>query len=53
MREMKQPEIRNKRSTIIVIAILGIAFLALAAGAAHAAKRSIQLNSPATFPVDI
>jgi len=53
MREIKQPEVRRKRNTIIVITILGIGFLALAAGAAHAAKRSIQLNSPATFPVDI
>jgi len=43
----------RKKSTIIVITILGIGFLALAAGAAHAAMKSIQLNSSATFPVDI
>jgi len=41
---------RFKRSTLIIITILGIGLLA---GTAYAAMRSIQLDSPATFPVDI
>ncbi len=41
---------RFKRSTLIIITILGLGLLA---GTAYAAMRSIQLDSPATFPVDI
>jgi len=48
--------IGKKRATgkraMLIIAILSIGALALAVGAAHAAKR-IQLNSSASFPVDI
>ena len=41
---------RFRRSTFIVIIILGIGLLV---GTAYAAMQSIQLDSPATFPVDI
>lgn len=41
---------RFKRSTLIIITILGLGLLA---GTAYAAMRTIQLNSAATFPVDI
>jgi len=41
---------RFKRSTLIIMTILGLGLLA---GTAYAAMRSIQLDSPATFPVDI
>jgi hypothetical protein len=49
MAEIHSPK-RFRRSTLIVITILGIGLLA---GTAYAAMRSIQLDSPATFPVDI
>ncbi len=41
---------RFKRSTLIIMTILGLGLLA---GTAYAAMRTIQLNSAATFPVDI
>jgi len=43
----------TKRETVILLIILGIGALALFTGVADAAMRSIQLNSPASFPVDI
>jgi len=36
-----------------MLAMLGLVALGMAVGAANAAKQSIQLNSAATFPVDI
>ena len=42
----------GKRS-IAIIVILGIVVMGLVAGAAFAARQSIQLNSSASFPVDI
>jgi len=50
-KHIEEKRITSKR-TILIIAILSIGALALAVGAAHAAKR-IQLNSSASFPVDI
>jgi len=44
------PRINNKR---IILILLGIGLLALAAEAADAAMQAIQLNSSASFPVDI
>ncbi len=47
-------EIRSRRKrSIAIIVILGIAVLGLVAGAAYAARQTIQLNSSASFPVDI
>jgi len=47
-------EIKHARkSRRMLLIILGLALLALAAGAADAARQSIQLNSAASFPVDI
>lgn len=43
---------KNRRKFIVVV-VLGFVGLALAVGGAQAAMRSILLNSPATFPVDI
>lgn len=43
----------SRKRTIVVMVILGIGVLGLVAGAAYAAKQSIQLNSSASFPVDI
>jgi len=43
----------SRRAALIVIVILVVGFLALAADAANSTMRSIQLNSAATFPVDI
>jgi len=45
-------KIRAPGKRIFMIMALGIGIL-LAVGAAYAAIRSIQLNSAATFPVDI
>jgi len=42
-----------RKSTLIIIVILGIGLFALATGGAQAAMQSIQLNSAASFPVDI
>jgi len=53
MTEMKRSKQFNSRSTRMIMIILGIGLLALAAGAANAAMQSIQLNSAASFPVDI
>jgi len=46
---------KNKRSRtrFIILAMLGLGLLGMAVGAANAAMQSIQLNSAATFPVDI
>ena len=41
----------NKRNTILALLLI-VTAIGLAIGAAHAGKR-IQLNSPASFPVDI
>jgi hypothetical protein len=43
----------SKKRSIAIIIILGIGVLSLLAGAAYAARQSIQLNSSASFPVDI
>jgi len=57
MHARKIPEhqhiIGNKKRIIIVAIILGMAVLGTVVGAANAAMRSIQLNSAASFPVDI
>ncbi len=45
---------KNRRSgkrMLIILLVLGLGALGVAA--AQAANRSIQLNSPASFPVDI
>jgi len=43
----------SKKTNRVLRILLAIGFLALAAGAANAAIQSIQLNSSASFPVDI
>jgi len=43
----------DKKNNRMLFIIIGLALLALAAGAANASKQSIQLNSAASFPVDI
>ena len=57
MHSHKIPEYPNtatdKKRLIIAAIILGIVVLGTIIGAAHAANRSIQLNSAASFPVDI
>jgi len=44
--------IRQSRKRLFMMMLLGIGIV-LAAGAAYAAIRMIQLNSATTFPVDI
>ncbi len=46
-------ENRRSRKRFIMMAMIGIGLFGLLAGAAHAAMQSIQLNSAASFPVDI
>ncbi len=46
-------ENRRSRKRLILIAMIGIGLFGLLAGAANAAIKSIQLNSAASFPVDI
>lgn len=43
----------SKRSSVIRTVLVGFVIILLAVGITHAAMRSIQLNSSATFPVDI
>jgi hypothetical protein len=43
----------GSRRRMVLIVILSLGAIGLVAGAAHAAMRSIQLNSAASFPVDI
>ncbi len=43
----------SKREALILLVIVGVAALALFTGVANAAMQSIQLNSSASFPVDI
>ncbi|WP_176962831.1 hypothetical protein [Mariprofundus sp. NF] len=50
-RESGKPAVKARN--IMVIALLGICMVGLVAGVAYAAKQSIQLDSAATFPVDI
>ncbi|MDQ6970864.1 MAG: hypothetical protein Q9M16_10175 [Mariprofundus sp.] len=49
------PEIKHApaKSRRMMFMLLALALLAIAAGIADAAKPSIQLNSSASFPVDI
>jgi len=44
---------RRSRTRFFILAMLGLVALGMAVGAANAAMQSIQLNSAATFPVDI
>ncbi|MDX8396695.1 MAG: hypothetical protein R8K49_00070 [Mariprofundaceae bacterium] len=46
-------ENRRSRKRLMIIAMIGIGTIALLTGAANAAMQSIQLNSAASFPVDI
>jgi len=51
---VEEPMKKNRRSgkrMLIILLVLGLGALGVAA--AQAANRSIQLNSPASFPVDI
>ncbi len=50
MGKISTPGKSPRKRTLIIIAILGLGLLA---GTAYAAMQSIQLNSSATFPVDI
>ena len=43
----------TKRAAVILLVMLGIGAFALFTGIADAAMQSIQLNSAASFPVDI
>lgn len=43
----------GSRRRMVLIVILSLGAIALVAGAAHAAMRSIQLDSAASFPVEI
>ncbi|MFQ5344813.1 MAG: hypothetical protein ACE5DZ_02500 [Mariprofundus sp.] len=53
MQKNSPPGKAIRKKYLMIIVILGIGLLALAAGGAQAAMQSIQLNSAATFPVDI
>jgi len=53
MGKISTPGGKNRKRTLIVLAIIGFGLLALATGGAQAARQLMQLNSSATFPVDI